>query len=79
MKKWEIQVIVFIIRLTYSSEKNFNPMRYTGYTYTDGCIQKISTGIKNEFVYGIKNEFPSGRDTHFHPRIVTQKRDKNTE
>ena len=30
MKKLEIQVIVFIILLTRSSERIFNPMRYAG-------------------------------------------------
>ena len=29
MKKWDIQEIVFMIMLTRSSEKNFNPMQYT--------------------------------------------------
>ena len=31
-KKWLIQVIISIIVLTRSSERIFNPMRYTGYT-----------------------------------------------
>ena len=30
MKKWKIQVIVFMIKLFRSSERIFFPMRYTG-------------------------------------------------
>ena len=29
VKKWEIQVIIFLILLTRSTERIFNPMRYT--------------------------------------------------
>ena len=31
MKKWEIQVIAFMIMLTRVSERIFNPMRYAGF------------------------------------------------
>ena len=34
VKKLEIQVIVFIIMLTRSSERILNPMRYAGLIYT---------------------------------------------
>ena len=30
MKKWEIKIILYMVMFTRSSERIFNPMRYTG-------------------------------------------------
>ena len=44
MKKWEFQIIVFMITLTRSSERIYNPMRYTGIFWYSGleCIYLAS-------------------------------------
>ena len=34
VKKWDIQIIIFVIMLTRFSERIFIPMRYTGNKYT---------------------------------------------
>ena len=41
VKKWEIQVIISMIMLTRSSERIFNPMRYTG----NSIREFMKTGI----------------------------------
>ena len=40
-EKWEIQVIVFMIMLTRSSKRSFNPMRYTGGIVHVACIPRV--------------------------------------
>ena len=45
-EKWEIQVIVFMIMLTGSSERIFNSMRYTVINFFKCCIH----GTLNQFL-----------------------------
>ena len=41
MKKYEIQIIVFMITLTRSSERIFNSMHYTGIVFYL-CVREIN-------------------------------------
>ena len=57
VEKWEIQVIVSMIMLTRSSERIFNPMRYTGiFKFLIYCFWQIvdlsALGIDGLSVYG---------------------------
>ena len=42
VKKWEIQIIVYIIMLTRFSKRIFNPMRYTGILRWTWNVLKLS-------------------------------------
>ena len=45
VKKWEIQVVIFMIRLTRSSKRIFNPMRYTGWEFVRANIRNQSERV----------------------------------
>ena len=58
VKKWEIQIIVSLIKITRFSDMIFNPIRYTGIIYTSRvyklneyiifcCLLKILNRISN--------------------------------
>ena len=53
LKKWEIQVIIFIIMLTRSSKRIFNPMHYTGFIHaweTNFCFLLPSVFAEKYFL-----------------------------